>query len=67
MSALKIDLYSYMCSKMSLFLLLLILATVTYNQVHSYWVNLLQQIIITAKCHCCVFVALDHSIREVNY
>jgi len=53
-----------------LLLLLLLLATVTYNQVQSYRVNLLQlceQIIKTAKCHCCVFMTLDHSIREVNY
>jgi len=39
-----------------LLLLLLLLATVTYNQVQSYQVNLLQQIIKTAKCHCCVAI-----------
>jgi len=36
------------------FIIIIILAIVTYNQVHSYWVNLLQQIsktIVTA-CMC---------------
>ena len=47
--------------------LLLLPATVTHNQVPSYRGNLLQQIIKTEKCHCCAFMALDQSIREVNY
>jgi len=61
------DIHKLLLLLLLLLLFLLLLAMVTYNQVQSYQVNLLQQIIKTAKYHCCAFMALDKSIREVNY
>jgi len=40
---------------------LLLLATVTYNQVQSYWVNLLQQL----QQHICHMHAIVNKIHEV--